>query len=484
MANISQLSPTNQFPSEAIQQSVQVQPEVGMGAIQAPLTLMFASAADNIIPWGTNVMRRDQQLREFWPTESYLSGALANVSMRNAVSQWEVQAESDKVVHAVTDMLSSMIAGDTISWVKGILKLSQDIYSQDNGGFIEIIRDPSVDSNSRFKGALAPVIGIGHLDSSQCQRTGNPEYPVIYTDRVGQRHKLAWYQVIALSDFPSPIEKMNGVGVCAISRALRLSQIMRSVAIFKDEEVSGRNVKKINVVGGVGTQQLQDAVRRTTEEANNKGNVRFIEHAILASLDPEKPVSVAVIELASLPEGFDYDQEMQWYISGLALDFGTDYQEFAPLPGGNIGSSAQSAILHKKSSGKGPRLFMDTIAETFKNYGVLPRGAKLVFTDKNEQEELEKQEVRTKAIEEVAIAVKANILTPEAAVQDLIRRGIYTKETIASIPDSFWKQAMEKQLGETKSNLGRGGNTILEDVGRVDSGESELNSNASLRKKE
>lgn len=484
MANISQLSPTNQFPQEAIQQSVQAQPEVESGSFHAPLTLMFASAADNILPWGTNVMRRDQQLREFWPTESYLSGALANVSMRNAVSQWEVQAESDKVIHAVTDMLSSMIAGDTISWVKGILKLSQDIYSQDNGGFIEIIRDPSIDSSSRFKGALAPVIGIGHLDSSQCQRTGNPEYPVIYTDRFGGRHKLAWYQVIALSDFPSPIEKMNGVGVCAISRALRLSQIMRSVAIFKDEEVSGRNVKKINVVGGVGTQQLQDAVKRTTEEANNKGNMRFIEHAILASLDPEKPVSVAVIELASLPEGFNYDQEMQWYISGLALDFGTDYQEFAPLPGGNIGSSAQSAILHKKSSGKGPRLFMDTISETFKNYGVLPRGAKLVFTDKNEQEELEKQEVRTKAIEEVAIAVKANILTPEAAVQDLIRRGIYTKETIASIPDDFWNKAMDKQLGDTRNNLSRGGNTILEDIGRIDTGETSFNSNASLRKRD
>ena len=57
------------------------------------------------------------------------------------------------------------------------------------------------------------MIGIGHLDSNQCQRTGNPEIPVLYTDRNTKIHKLKWYEVIPFSEFPSPIEKMNGATV-------------------------------------------------------------------------------------------------------------------------------------------------------------------------------------------------------------------------------------------------------------------------------
>lgn len=477
MSNKSQLSPTNQFPAEAIKTSVQVQPPAEANSVIGPLTLFIASSADSFTAWGTNVKKRDQELRNFWPTESYLAGALANVSMRNAVSQWEIQSDSEKIINAVTDMLNTMISGDAIGWLNGMLKLSQDIYSQDNGGFIEIIRDPGVDANSKFKGPLAPVIGIAHLDSNQCQRTGNSETPILYTDRENRVHKLKWYDVIPFSDFPSPIERMNGVGVSAVSRALRLAQIMRSVAIYKDEEVGGRNVKKINIVGGVGNSQLDDAIKRTTENANNKGNARFIEHAILASLDPEKPVSVATVELASLPEGFDFDQEMQWYISGLALDFGTDYQEFAPLPGGNIGSAQQSAILHKKSSGKGPRLFMDTIAQSFYNYGVLPHSAKMVFTDKNEQEELEKQEVRTKAIEEAAISARSKLLPRKNIYDDLVKRGIYPK--FDDIPESFWEDDVESN----KNPVGqRGGNTVREDANRTGSDKQDLNSGAALRK--
>jgi len=134
---------------------------------------------------------------------------------------------------------------------------------------------------------------------------------------------------------------------------------------------------------------------RGQEEANNSGLIRFMMPAILASLDPEKPVSTATIDLAALPDGFDFDVDMKWYISGLALAFGVDYQEIAPLPGGNIGSGSQSNMLNRKSSGKGPRNWMDMISSSFKTYGVLPRGYKMIFNDKNEQEELERQDVRT-----------------------------------------------------------------------------------------
>jgi hypothetical protein len=259
---------------------------------------------------------------------------------------------------------------------------------------------------------------------------------------------------------------------------MRLAQIMRSLEIYKDEKIGGRNPKDLHIVGGVAQKSIEDAMNRTQEGANNQGNIRFIENVVLASLDPEKPVSVATVELASLPDGFDFDADMQWYISGLALNFGVDYQEFAPLPGGNIGSSAQSKVLTRKTSGKGPRNWMDAISEAFRNYGVLPRDTELVFNDKNLEEELEKQEVRTKALEEAAIAARSKIFPRKFLAESLVERGLYP--SIDKIPEDFW---VDEQPNQTRNPVGqRGGNTVKEDAGRVDSGKTSETVGDRLRK--
>lgn len=480
MAGVSPLVPDSQFPEQALDQSVQIPPRDTSGGGNFVFTWNIASSADSILPWGRNVAKRDQQLREFWPTESFLAGAQASVSFRNATLDWEIKGPT-KVAQAVTDMLTAAIAGDTVGWVPFVEKTSQDLYTQDNGAFIEIIRDPGTDANSRFKEERAPVIGVAHLDSNRCTRTGIPETPVVYNDREGRLHKMQWYQVMPISDFPSAIETMNGVGYCSVSRVLRMAQIARSIFIFKDEKISGRHYKQIHFVSGVSRQEIKDEMKRGQEEANNSGMIRFIAPAILASLDPEKPVSTASIDLASLPDNFDLDDEMRWYIACLSLGYGTDYQEFAPLPSGNIGSASQSLILHRKGSGKSPAIFMRTISEGFKLYGILPRGCTMRFNDKDEQESLEKQEVRAKALEAAAIAVNSKILTPEAAAKELVRNGIYDEETIQDIPPAFWKQAeQEPPKGQPVGD--RGGNTVAEDAGRQNNGKQKLTAGARLRK--
>lgn len=471
------LQPGSQFPEVAIRESVIEFPRSGEG-MPISFTFNLGSAADAVLPWGMNVKARDRQLRDFWPTETYLAGAVASVSMRNATFDWEIKGP-DVLAQAVTDMLKSAIAGDTFGWVPFCEKFSQDLYTQDNGSFIELIRDPGTDANSKFKDENAPVIGIAHLDSGQCTRTGDPTYPVVYQDRKGDFHKMAWYQIIPFADYPSSIERMNGVGYCAVTRALRVAQIMKSIFLYKDEKVSGRHYKQIHFVSGVSRQEIKDEMKRGQEEANNTGLVRFILPTILASLDPEKPVSTATIDLASLPDGFDLDQEMKWYISGLAIAFGVDYQEFAPLPGGNIGSSSQSMILHRKTSGKNPAVFMRTLVEGLKNYGAFPRNVEMRFNDKDEQEELERQEVRTKALEETAIAVRAGILSPDAARRDLVSRGIYTDETIKGIAKDYGIDILTRNkqpLGQT------GGNTLVQDAGRQDTGAQGNNQGPQLKK--
>lgn len=468
MANTPQLQPDSQFPSQAVQQSVQDLPKGGEVNNQ-PLVLTFniASVADSITKWGVNPVKRDRELRDFWPTESTLAGAITNVCLRNAAFKFVIKHSSTKVEQAVTDMMIASIGpGGQIGWVPKEAAVSQDVYTTDNGAFEELIRDPGMDATSKFKGPLAPVIGIAHLDSGRCVRTGDPEIPVLYMDRNEKIHKLNWYEVIPYSEMPSPIMAMNGIQVCAVSRILRMAQIMRAVNTLTDEMLTGRNHKKIHVVGGVGRQDIEDVKKRGQMDADGKGYQVFIEHAILASLDPEKPVSSVTINLAEFPEGFDYDVFMKWYISTLALAFAVDYQEFAPLPGGNLGSSEQSKILSQKSNAKGPATYQTTKINAYKIYGVLPRGATMEYEDQNQAEELEKQIIRTKAMEEYALAARNFTLTPEAIRADLVRRGIYTKETIAGIPDKYGLDqiAPKQKLGQV------GGNTIAENNSRTPTG--------------
>jgi len=483
MAKTPQLVPDDQFPSEGLRRSVTEQPvPQDIGPTAGWLTLAIASAADGITQWGLNYRLRDTQLRDFWPTESFLAGAIYTVSERNGAYEWRIEHTNPKVETAVSDMLNSAMAGDSFGWMPFMEKFSQDLLTQDNGAFIELIRDPV----GSFQRERAPVVAINHLDAGRCIRTGNMKYPIIYVDTYGRRHKMPWYSVIPYSDYPSAIETMHGVGYSAVTRSLRLAQILRSILMYKDEKVSGRHIKSLHIVGGVSRTELDDVMNREKEKADNEGRARYIGPALLASLDPEKPVSTATIDLASLPDGFDFDQEMKWYISGLALTFGVDYQDLAPLPGGGIGAGSQAEMLHKKSAITGRAAFMRKITDSLVNYGVLPKGSRMVFTDKNEQEEREKQEIRTKMLEEYSMGIRNRMYPRELAFREAVKRGQYPQWMYDEIPKEFWvDQEPVNTPGSNTNKIGQtGGNTIAEDNARQNTGKTRETVGGRLRKDE
>lgn len=395
----------------------------------APLTFYFAAAADSITPWGTNVARRDQELREFWPTENTLAGAIYSVSGRNAAYKWKIEGEAPKTKNAVEWMLHNALAGQTRGWNQFLLKFSVDFYSQDNGAFIETIRS---DNSPK-----APVIGIGHLDSGRCTRTGNPFYPVLYMDRKGKYHKLPWWSIIPFSELPSPDETMNDVGISAVTRVLRAAQVLKNLAIYKNEKVSGRFYKAIHFVGGVSKSDIRDIMDRGQEEADNTGLLRYVMPQIVASLDPEKPVSVATIDLAGLPDNFDLDTELKWYITQLALGFGEDYQTFAPLPGGNLGTSTQSEVLHRKSRGKGPALFIQTIENAFKWYGVIPKNVEFKFVVSDPAADKDEAEVALARARARQLQIQDGEITTDVARKLAVIHGNIPEELLEEIPEGY-----------------------------------------------
>lgn len=383
-----------------------------------PYVMFVAQAAQTITPWGVNFKQRDRELRNFWHTEPWLASVVYSVSIRNASFAWEiVGADPAKVrpkntIAKVLQILKNSDRGH--GWKSLITKTCIDLYSQDMGAVWEIIRTAD-DPN-------APVVNIAHLDAGQCIRTGDPMYPIIYTDRQNVEHALKYYQVRTLEEFPSPIEEAFGMQYSAVSRCFLAAEIIQSIAVYKQEKVGGTFTKAIDAVSGITQQNIDDALSMAEEQNLNKGLYRFSLPVIIPGVDPTSTLSHVHIDLASLPDNFSEDDSFKWYVAQLAAAFGVDYQEIAPLMTGNLGSSQQSEIMHLKTRGKGPALIMGLIEDIINN-GLVPSNVEFRFLEQDLRSEKEKADARYTRAMDRAMRVKVGELDPQGARKIAVEDG-------------------------------------------------------------
>jgi len=407
-------------PQAAIHRTVENLP----GQEQAPFgdfVVWLASIADDLALWGgaySNFQTRDKQLRNFWMQEPGLASALYTITIRDAAFSWTIKGDAPNTVKATQNMLHNADLGK--GWLDFIQKWRLDFLTQDNGAFFEVIRQAdSPDS---------PVIGINHLDAGRCRRTGVIDWPVIYTDRLGGQHKLTPYQIVFTSDFPSPIVTANGVGFCAVSRVLRQAQFMRDIGIRDRERSSGIDPKSMHMISGVQRAEVENTLQLHKDEQIQQGHLRYSKPVIFTAIDPTKPISVETLDLAPRPEQWDFDVQMRWYISLLAMAMGVDYQDLAPLPARGIGGSQQSLILHEKSKGKGPELFMKTIEHIFNFHGIIPKNVTFEYNEKDPAAEKESAELFKTYSEAGEKYVNSGVLSDQAVRNIMLDEGLISQE--------------------------------------------------------
>jgi hypothetical protein len=411
-------------PAPPRQNGVIKEPLPGEYAFAGDYVLYYASVADEVPQWGMAPMERDIKLREFWPTEPIFAGALFTTASRYAAFGWQLDGPK-RTVNEYERMFQSCERGQ--GWDTMILKFLIDWFTCDNGGFLEVIRFEDKPES--------PVATMNHLDSGRCIRTGRKDVPVIYRDRWGRFHDLKWYQVIALAEFPSPIEVMRGIGYCALTRCLRAAQIMRDISIYKHEKVSGRWNRAIWLVSGVTTKSINDVLAQHNAMADSQNLQRYTQPAVLGSLDPNAKVAAEKLELASLPDGFDEEKTFRQYINQLALAFGGDFQDYAPLQGGGLGASAASTTSHVKSRSKGPRLFMSMMEHALNYHGIVPTNLTFKFGDQDIAEDMDNTKLRVMRAEERAMRIKSGELSPEIARQIAVDAGDLDERYLASLAE-------------------------------------------------
>lgn len=389
--------------TDVLKRTVQ-QPPPGQGPFYQDAGLMFvAQRADDSPPWGVNVKFRDRYLRDFFPSESMLASAMGIFAARNSAFSWKLNGPPRKLARLQRILQTAEFGA---GWTSLMTKTSIDLYSQDHGAFWEIMRERNSPD--------APLIGIAHLDSQRCYPTGIPQTPVLYQDRSGKYHLMPWYSVVQILEMPAPIEAVPGLQLCALSRLLIGAKKARDIATYMGEKVGGRNARAITLVQGVTARSITEAMQTAQVQNDALGLWRLSMPVMVNSVNPEATVDFKTLELAALPDGFEQETEQTQYITLLAMAFGSDYQELAPLSGGNLGTSTQSEILHLKTRGKGPGLYMKIIANIL-NWQVLPEDCEFEWTEPDIEAQQAEANVSMVRAQTRAVRIASGELNPQVA---------------------------------------------------------------------
>ncbi len=390
-------------PREQVSLSVQDRAQEGF-AVEAPFVFFIANLADNSPAWPSQ--QRDRFLDEFWRTEDVLAGAVYSMCAKVAALDYKLEGPS-KAVARYNDILQCSDLGG--GWLKLLFKVTQDMLTQDNGGFLELLRRPG-------KSPQSAVDGVAHLDSQRCVQTGDPLQPVNYVNAKGIIHEMGWQDVMIMTDMPTAREKKKGYGFCAVSRVLRGAQILRDIGVYKRQKLSGKRTPGLLFVKGMRRGAIQAAIERSQEEEiQSRGRTVYTGPVVLAANDPGTELDAKLIDLAGLPDGYDEDTLFKWYITSLALAFGTDYSEFAPLPGGNLGTASQVESMAAKSRGKGPGVILQQYEYAF-NYYILPRTLTFQFTSTDPEAERERIAQSHERAKERALRVNSGEITARQAL--------------------------------------------------------------------
>jgi hypothetical protein len=311
--------------------------------------ITMGAALDDMPAWNPVFPNfRDRALLQFSRTETMLASAVYSMKTRIGTLDFALNGPP-RAKKFAQELLEKPGLGDSLREV--IQKISGDLDTSDNGAFIELWRpgNPLSDAGDR------PVLGFAHLDSRQCWRSFDPEFPVWYTNPVtNEVRKLHRTRVVMAADNPQSVELARGIGFCATSRALRMTRVFRNMQIFLDEKVSGRFTRAIGAVSGINANQLRNALKASEDAADSKGFVIYkdIPFLINPNTEPGNDVKIIMQDLASIPDGFVFRDDADLYAYILAFAFGVDAREFWPATQSGA-TKADASVQNMKAQGRG-----------------------------------------------------------------------------------------------------------------------------------
>lgn len=413
----------NQIERQSIQGRAEDSARFGQGDVIPDTGLFFLSLASyqDAAPEYNFIYpnARDRWLQDIARQESMMAAAIYAMKTRAQTLDYAINGPEAAKTRA-ENLLMQPGLGDSYTAFVG--KVIDDLYAANNGVFIERIAGGS----PRAPIGDREILGFAHLDSRLCWRTFDPEFPVIYTNpQDGTRHAMHRDRVIMTADNVQPNELARGVGFCAVDRALQWVRIIRDSTIYREEKVAGRFTRAVGWAEGITKEQLRKALSAvdSTDEAQDLviyNRIPFLATPINAA-GQQGTVKLNLLDLASIPDGFVFKDDVTLYAYILSFCFGVDAREFWPMTSSGA-TRADASIQHLKSQGKGFGFLIRTLEWIFRQ--CLPKTVTFEydFTD-DEQDKLVADLHKVKSDMYLSIA-SAGIIQPLEARALMIADGI------------------------------------------------------------
>lgn len=370
---------------------------------------------------------------------------------------WESLLKSD-VLLSTTNVTSSRLFSIPVSimprdkenrrnrdlayWSSALLRLSLaremlpfiiDWQTQDNGAFAEIIGagDPAGPIEpTKVPGTSTYLYGLGlrHLDSQKCIRTGDPEYPVIFEtqDSKGKyrRYKLHRTRVLYMSQMPSPRASMYRVGVSAVSRCISNALHLTDVSVLKEEWLGARPVSEIIFGRGFTVSSLEEAFMKADAKADAQGLTRHAKLAFLGATgapDMLRALSIDRIPLKRLPEGYNEEVSINIGINIIAMGYGFDPRELWPATVRGA-TRADAEVSHLKTMRKTPGVWVEQLGTEFDEKWA-PLSCYVSFDQQDDEQDRIKGELRKLRAEELQIRLLSKQMDAVVAFQAMLEAG-------------------------------------------------------------
>lgn len=333
-------------------------------------------------------------LRQMW----HLSGADI-IASAVAIMVQKVQATSyvlegpDATVEYVQSMIDMADLG--AGWMTFLAKVVTDFLTTDNGAFVEFIGDWIYDDDL----TIDNLLGFAHLDSLQCERTANLDFPVRYYSTRGSTHRMPYDRVHMITDLPAPAEMLYNYGYCALSRAVSTAQYSIQWTEMRTENMDALPPLAINVLNNVNKDEFKKQMMEYEQEGLNLDQYVMRSVMYLVQQDSTKPVSVEQIPMRQLWESFDEQKAFDVCVNMVAMAFGLDRQELAPLATSAMGSGEQSTILDLKSRGKGIGNILAHIEQMMRR--LLPKAVRFEFDYQDDEQDLMQSQIKASKVSTV-----------------------------------------------------------------------------------
>lgn len=340
-------------------------------------------ATEDVPEYCADTRELDKWLQWFWPQEPHLAGVLNSVVSIDSNRGWSVTGGRNQVIRWSRILHNWDVAPGLSGWRPGCSAAALSYYTSNLGGVIELGRD----------GKGGPVRKLFHVDPTQCRMTGSVETPLrYYPSKVvtgsDAREKLWNTQDFMRSvSMPSLIEKMNGIGMCALMRCLILAQIMIAIYQHDKEQLGAQAPRGLLILQGITEKQWHHAMDARKEYLKGENLKYYDAVSVLASGGLEQ-ADAKLIALSQLPSNFNLQAFTSLLMYGYALCFGYDPSEFYPVQFGSLGRGTEMEVQHEKATSKGGMNYAYSLQEQLQREDVLPTALAYEFDERDDSGDL------------------------------------------------------------------------------------------------